>query len=83
MLYSHLLLFDNYFKKPYTVVYFPGWEKIEITAADGKVLYINILGDVQLQLAKIDLLKKYYSDFDRLWKFDLWSLDQHTVIVRR
>lgn len=82
-LFTQLLSFDDYFRKPYTVLYFPGVEKTQITAADGKVLYINNLGDIDAQLAKIDMLKKYYPEFDRLWQIDLGSLDQNTVIVKK
>ncbi len=82
-LFDQLMIFDEYFKKPYSIVYFPGVEKTQITAADGKVLYINNLGDIQLQLGKIDILKQYYADFDDLWQFDLWSLDVDTVIVKK
>jgi hypothetical protein len=83
VLFEQLLIFDTYFKKPYSVVYFPGVEKTQITAADGKVLYINNLSDINLQLGKIDLLKKHYADFDSLWQFDLGSLDADTVIVKK
>lgn len=83
VLFDQLIVFDAYFKKPYSVVYFPGVEKTQITAADGKIYYINNLGDIQLQLWKIDMLKQYYTEFDRLWQIDLWSLDADTVIVKK
>lgn len=83
VLLDQLMVFDAYFKKPYSVVYFPGVEKTQITAADGKVLYINNLGDIELQLGKIDTLKQYYADFDGLWQFDLGSSDAYTVIVKK
>lgn len=83
VLFEQLTIFDWYFRKPYSVVYFPWAEKTQITAADGKVLYINNLGDIQQQLAKIDILKEYYEGFDALWQFDLWSLDSDTVIVKK
>lgn len=82
-LFDQLMIFDAYFKKPYSIIYFPGVEKTQITAADGKVLYINNLGDIELQLGKIDILKQHYTDFDDLWQFDLWSLDTDTVIVKK
>jgi len=71
VLFDQLIVFDAYFRKPYNVIYFPGVEKTQITAADGKVLYINNLGDIQLQLGKIDMLKQHYVEFDRLWQIDL------------
>ncbi len=83
VLFDQLIVFDAYFRKPYNVIYFPGVEKTQITAADGKVLYINNLGDIQLQLGKIDMLKQHYVEFDRLWQIDLWSLDADTVIVKK
>ena len=82
-LYNQLLIFDDYFMKPYDTLYFPGAEKIQITAADGKIIYINNLWDISGQLRKIDLLKEYYDDFDAIWQFDLWSLDKNTVILRK
>jgi len=83
MLFEQLTIFDSYFRKPYSIIYFPGVEKTQITAADGKILYINNLGDIQLQLGKIDILKQNYADFDNLWQFDLGSLDADTVIVKK
>jgi len=83
ILFTQLSSFDAYFRKPYTIVYLPGVEKTQITAADGKVLYINNLGNIDAQLAKIDMLKKHYPEFDRLWQIDLGSLDQNTVIVKK
>ena len=82
-LYNQLLIFDDYFMKPYDVLYFPGAEKTEIRAADGKILYINNLWNIAAQLNKVDLLKEYYDDFDAIWQFDLGSLDQNTLILRK
>jgi len=82
-LYNQFVLLDQYFMKPYQLLYFPGWEKTLITAADGKMLYINNMWSIETQLIKLDLLKRYYDDFDRLWQFDLGSLDENTVIVRK
>ncbi len=83
LLYEQIMLLDEYLQKPYELLYFPGAEKSRITAADWKILYFNHLGSIPNQLRKIDMLKKYYSDFDNLRQMDLWSLDDHTVIVRK
>lgn len=83
MLFNQLMVFDAYFKKPYTVIYFPWAEKTQIVAADGKILYINNMWNIDAQLAKIDILKSYYPDFEALRMFDLGSLDIDTLIVRK
>lgn len=65
------------------IAYLPGGHRMIITLLKGKKVYINNAIDIQQQIKNFQLLKKYYSEFDKLKEIDLWSLEIDKVIVKK
>lgn len=64
------------------VEYLPGGER-SIVYINGRVIYLNNLGDIATQIKNYELLKKYYPGFKQLKEIDLWSIELDKVIVKK
>ena len=63
--------------------YLVGGQRIIVGLPNDRIVYINLLVDINLQLQNYLYLKQYYSDFSKLKEIDLWSIEMDKVIVRK
>ncbi len=69
-------------------VYLVGSTRFAIFTNDDKTLYFNfpkwwtIEEQRNLQIAKYNILKEKYNQFDWIWTIDLWSLENNKAIIK-
>ncbi len=64
-------------------IYLVGWQRIIVGLSNGREVYVNLLVDLVQQLQNYQYLRQYYSDFAKLKRIDLWSIEMDKVIVRK
>lgn len=65
------------------LVYLVGGQRSIIYLPQWKMIYVNHLNDIALQIRKYTYLKAYYRDIGLFKAIDLWSLEKDKIIVTK